>query len=139
MNSQSPIFLYDGACVLCSRSVKFVLRHERDAAIRFVAIQSDDGKTLAAAVGVDPDCPDTFLFVEDGKAFRKSDGVIALFAHLRSPWSLAWVLRICPQPARDWLYDRVARNRYRLFGRRDACMAPMPELRERFALPASAP
>jgi predicted DCC family thiol-disulfide oxidoreductase YuxK len=139
MSSQPPVFLYDGLCVLCSRSVRFVLRHERDAAIRFVAIQSDEGRALAATHGVDPDCPDTFLFVEGGRALRKSDGVIALFGRLRSPWSYTWVLRACPRLARDWLYDRVARNRYRLFGKRAACMAPTPELRDRFALPTSAP
>jgi predicted DCC family thiol-disulfide oxidoreductase YuxK len=137
MNSEPPIFLYDGLCVLCSRSVRLVLRHEQDAAIRFVAIQWDEGRTLAAAHGVDPDCPDTFLFVEHGKALRKSDGVIALLARLRSPRSLARVLRLCPRSARDWLYDCIARNRYRLFGKRDACMAPAPELRGRFALRAS--
>src|SRR4051812_5247810 len=105
MTTQSPIFLYDGVCVLCSSSVRFVLRHERDAAIRFVAIQSEEGRKLAAAHGVDPDRPDTFLFVEGGRAFRKSSGVAALFAHLRAPWSYAAALRLCPRPVRDWLCD----------------------------------
>lgn len=137
MTGEPPIFLYDGVCVLCSRSVSFVLRHERDASIRFVAIQSAEGAALASAHGVDPEKPDTFLFIEDGRAYRKSSGVIALFAHLRPPWTFARALRFCPALLRDWLYDRVARNRYRLFGKRVACMAPTPGLRDRFALPAS--
>jgi len=137
MTGNLPILLYDGVCVLCSRTVMFVLKHERDASIRFVAIQSEEGAALASAHGVDPQEPDTFLFVEDGRAYRKSSGVIALFAYLRPPWSLARALRFCPPPVRDWLYDRVARNRYRLFGKRDVCMAPTPELRARFALPAA--
>ena len=137
MTGKPPIFLYDGVCVLCSRSVTFVLKHEREASIRFVAIQSEEGAAMAAAHGIDPEQPDTVLFIEDGRAWRKSSGVIALFAHLRPPWSFARALSFCPAPLRDWLYDRVARNRYRLFGKREVCMAPTPELRERFALPAS--
>jgi predicted DCC family thiol-disulfide oxidoreductase YuxK len=137
MTGKPPILLYDGVCVLCSRSVTFVLKHEREASIRFVAIQSEEGAAMAAAHGVDPEQPDTFLFVEDGRAYRKSSAVITLFAHLRPPWSFARALRFCPTLLRDWLYDRVARNRYRLFGKREVCMAPTPELRERFALPAS--
>ena len=137
MTGKPPILLYDGVCVLCSRSVTFVLKHEREASIRFVAIQSEEGAAMAAAHGVDPEQPDTFLFVEDGRAYRKSSAVITLLAHLRPPWSFARALRFCPTLLRDWLYDRVARNRYRLFGKREDCMAPTPELRERFALPAS--
>jgi predicted DCC family thiol-disulfide oxidoreductase YuxK len=137
MTGEPPILLYDGLCVLCSRSVAFVLEHERDASIRFVAIQSEEGAALATTHGVDPEQPDTFLFVEGGRAWRKSSGVIAVFAHLRRPWSFARVARFCPAPLRDWLYDRVARNRYRLFGKREVCIVPTPELRERFALPES--
>ncbi len=139
MTDEPPILLYDGVCVLCSRTVAFVLKHERDASIRFVAIQSEEGAELATRHGVDTEAPDTFLFIEGGRAYRKSSGAIALFAYLRPPWRYARAFRFCPAPLRDWAYDRVARNRYRLFGKRDVCMMPTPQLRERFASPTLAP
>jgi predicted DCC family thiol-disulfide oxidoreductase YuxK len=130
-----PVWLYDGLCVFCSQSVLFVLRHERDHLIRFVAIQSDEGRALALLHGIDPALPDTFLFVENGAVLGKSDGVAAVFAHLHSPWSLAAGLTMLPRSLRDWLYNLLARNRYRLMGKRNSCMAPPPELRARFVTP----
>jgi len=131
----APIWLYDGVCVLCSGSVQYALRHERDHAIRFVAIQSPEGRELARRHGIDPDAPDSFLFVEDGKAWPKSDGVLALVEHLSGPARLLKLGRVLPKALRDWLYDRLARNRYRLFGRKDTCGLPAPAQRHRFVLP----
>jgi predicted DCC family thiol-disulfide oxidoreductase YuxK len=133
--SDAPIWLYDGVCVLCSGGVRYALRHERDPAMRFVAIQSREGRELAARHGIDPDDPESFLFIERGRALAKSDGVLALAGHLNGT---AWVLflgQIVPKPIRDWLYDRVARNRYRIFGRRRVCEVPALTHRHRFALP----
>jgi len=131
----APVWLYDGVCVLCSGGVHYTLRHERDHAIRFVAIQSREGRALAQAHGIDPDEPDSFLFIEDGHALTKSDGVLALLRHLDGPARLLLIGRILPRGLRDWLYDRVARNRYRLFGRKTACEMPDPAQRHRFSLP----
>jgi len=133
--ASSPIWLYDGVCVLCSGGVRYTLRHERDHSIRFVAIQSAEGRDLARQHGIDPDEPDSFLFVENGRALAKSDGVLALAAHLGGPARLLRLGRLLPKRARDWLYDRVARNRYRLFGRKDSCDLPDPATRQRFTLP----
>ena len=104
-----------------------------------MAIQSEEGKAIARIHGIDPDDPDSFLFIEGGKALAKSDGVAAVFAHLRRPWSFASVFTVCPRPVRDWLYDRLARNRYRLMGKRASCMAAPPELRARFVIPEGRP
>lgn len=133
-----PIWLYDGVCVLCSGGVRYTLRHERDHEIRFVAIQSAEGRTLARRHGIDPDEPDSFLFVEDGQALAKSDGVLALARHLDGPARLLLLGRVLPRRWRDWLYDRVARNRYGLFGRKQSCELPDPALRHRFTLPDTA-
>ncbi len=135
MDSSGPILLYDGVCVLCSGGVRFVLRHERGPAIRFVAVQSREGRALAQAHGIDPDDPESFLFIEDGKALAKSDGVLALLRHLRGPARLLLVGSVLPRAMRDWLYDRVARNRYRWFGQKTACERPDPAQRHRFTLP----
>ena len=131
----APVWLYDGVCVLCSGGVHYTLRHERDHAIRFVAIQSGEGRMLALTHGIDPDDPESFLFIEDGKALGKSDGVLALVAHLGGPARLLLVGGVLPRSVRDWLYDRVARNRYRLFGQKTACEMSDPARRHRFSLP----
>jgi predicted DCC family thiol-disulfide oxidoreductase YuxK len=131
----SPVWLFDGVCVLCSASVAFTLRHERAPLIRFVAIQSGEGRALAMQHGVDPDQPETFLFVENGRALPKSDGIIALARHLRWPWRAGSALAVIPGPLRDWAYDRVARNRYAWFGKRETCVVPDAATRARFVLP----
>lgn len=135
MNTQGPVWLFDGVCVLCSNGVRYVLKHERHHDMRFVAIQSDKGRALARQHGIDPDEPDSFLFIDDGKALAKSDGVLALLRHISGPAQLLRVGAILPKPVRDWLYDRVARNRYRFFGKYNSCMIPDAQARQRFVLP----
>lgn len=134
-SASDPIWLYDGVCVLCSGGVRYALRHERDRTIRFVAIQSGEGRALARAHGLDADDPDSFLFIEEGRALKKSDGALALAEHLGGPVRLLLLGRFLPRPWRDWLYDRLARNRYRLFGRKETCDRPDPAMRHRFVLP----
>lgn len=135
----APVWLYDGACAFCSRWVLFVLRREAVPQIRFVAFQSDEGRRLAARHGVDPDVTDSFLFVVDGRALVKSDGVAAVCARLRRPWSFAAWLAWFPRPLRDWGYDLIARNRHLLAGKQTFCMAPPPEWRARVAPPDAEP
>jgi predicted DCC family thiol-disulfide oxidoreductase YuxK len=130
-----PIWLYDGVCVLCSTAVRYVLKYERKAEILFVAMQSERGRSLAREFGIDPDAPETFLFIEHGKSHGKSDGVIALASHVSGPARILRMGKAIPRPIRDWLYDRIARNRYNLFGRRDVCMRPDEKMKERFVLP----
>ena len=130
-------WLFDGVCILCSGAVRYTLAHEAAPVIRFVAIQSREGRALALQHGNDPLNPDSFLFIENSAALRKSDGVIALARHLRGPARLLLLARFLPRLLRDWLYDRVARNRYRLFGRSADCMMIDPRHRARFALPES--
>jgi predicted DCC family thiol-disulfide oxidoreductase YuxK len=131
----APIWLYDGVCVLCSGGVRYTLRHERDHDIRFVTIQSREGRELAQAHGIDPDEPDSFLFIESGRALAKSDGVLALVRHLNGPARLLLLGQPLPKRWRDFIYDRVARNRYRLFGRKASCEMPDAAVRDRFTLP----
>jgi len=128
------IWLFDSACMLCSRGVQYTLRHEKTASIRFVAIQSDEGRALARRHGVDPDDPTTFLFIEGGRALQASDAVIALAQHLKG---LAWIARLgsfIPRAWRDAAYRSVARNRYALFGKTEQCIVPTADQRHRFVL-----
>jgi predicted DCC family thiol-disulfide oxidoreductase YuxK len=132
-----PVWLFDSACVLCSGGVRYTLRHERAPLIRFVAIQSGAGRAIARQHGIDPENPDSFLFIDGGQALKKSDGVLALISYLDGPARLLLAGRVLPRLLRDWFYDRMARNRYRLFGKMQTCMVPDPATRQRFVLPDS--
>lgn len=125
------LILFDGVCVFCSRWVAFVIARDREAAFRFMPIQSDGGRALAAKLGIDAEDPETNAVVIDGIAHCKSDAALEVLARLPG-WSWTRLCRLAPRPLRDWLYDRIARNRYRIFGRREACMVPSPDVRARF-------
>ncbi|QGM97735.1 DUF4166 domain-containing protein [Methylocystis parvus] len=133
----APIMVYDGVCLLCDGSVRYALDHEITPSIRFVAIQSEEGHDLARRNGVDPDQPDTFLFMENGRVMKKSEALFALARQLRGPARFAVLARILPRIVSDVLYGTIARNRYRLFGRKAEC-APDPAQRHRFVLPDGA-
>ena len=127
----APIIVFDGECVLCSANAQFVLKHDRRGRFRLAAVQSAAGAQLCRRFGVDPDDPATMIVVEGGRALTESDGVLAIARGLGWPWRAAAAVRIVPRPARDWAYRAVARNRYRLFGRRETCWLPGPEHRHR--------
>ncbi|MEZ5960937.1 MAG: DCC1-like thiol-disulfide oxidoreductase family protein [Hyphomonadaceae bacterium] len=119
------LIVFDGDCVLCSYWARFV--HERDIAQRFkfVAIQSPFGRALAARFGVDADAPQTNLAAIDGRAYFKSDAAIEILGVLPG-WRWARVARFVPRTIRNWLYDIIARRRYRWFGRKSQCWAGDP-------------
>lgn len=127
--------LYDGVCVFCSRATHFILKHERAPLVRFVALQSAEGQRLARTYGIDAADPNTLLFIEDGRMLTKSGGVMALTRYLRQPAALLGVAWFIPRPLRDWVYDRVARNRYSIFGKSETCIVPPASQRHRFSLP----
>ncbi len=114
--------LYDGVCVLCSAWFRFVSRRDPAKQFTFVAIQH--ARAIAIAAGIDPDVPATNAVVLGGRVLVRSDAAIAVLMRLPG-WRWVGALRRVPRPARDWLYDRVARNRYRLFGRLATCPAPL--------------
>jgi predicted DCC family thiol-disulfide oxidoreductase YuxK len=126
------IVIFDGVCNLCAHSVQFILRHEASAHFLFAPLQSPAGARLLATYGFSPDDTKTFVLVADGKAYVKSDAAIRVAKRLRGAWKLIGVVRVIPRPMRNWIYDVVAHNRYRWFGRTEACMIPTPELRSRF-------
>ena len=121
-----PLIVFDGICVLCSRFAEFVARRYRDHKFRFTAAQSPLGQALFAHYGLDPVNFETNLLIEDGVALGKFDAFARIVPRLGGPCRMAVAVRILPRPIADWLYDRIALNRYRLFGRRDACVVPGP-------------
>jgi predicted DCC family thiol-disulfide oxidoreductase YuxK len=126
------IVLFDGVCNLCSALVQFVIRHDTAAKFRFAAIQSEIGRAIFQSHGLDPADLQTFVFILDGKMHMRSDAAIEVVSRFGGAWRFFTVFRLVPRVARDWIYSMVARNRYRWFGRRDVCMIPTPEIKERF-------
>jgi predicted DCC family thiol-disulfide oxidoreductase YuxK len=124
------LILFAGDCVLCSRAAHFV--HKRDAAQRFkfVAIQSSYGHALAGRFGIDADNPETNIAIVNNVAHFKADAALAVLAQLPH-WRWTRLARILPRALRNWLYDRIARNRYAMFGCRERCWAGDPALAAR--------
>ena len=132
MNDAGPILVFDGTCLLCNRSVQFILRHDDAARYRFAAMQSAAGAALMRAHGFDPRDPDSVLLVEGNLAYADSDAVLRVLAGFGGIYRAASALRLLPRGVRDRLYRWVARNRYRWFGRSDTCWLPAPEHADRF-------
>jgi predicted DCC family thiol-disulfide oxidoreductase YuxK len=124
------VILYDGVCVLCSRWVRFVSTRDAAKRFRFTPIQSAYGTRLARAFGIDPDDPDTNAVVHGGTAYLKSDAALTVLSLLPG-WGWTRALFAVPRPLRNAVYGLVARNRYRIFGRTEACFVPDAELRRR--------
>jgi predicted DCC family thiol-disulfide oxidoreductase YuxK len=124
------VILFDGVCVFCSRWVHFVATRDVEKRFRFTTIQSPYGARLAQALGIDAGDPDTNAVVHGGKAFMRSDGALTVLSTLPG-WRWAGALRWVPKSLRDAVYGLVARNRYRIFGKYDACMVPDADLRAR--------
>ena len=124
-----PLFLFDGVCVLCSGGASFLMRHDRKAIVSFASAQSPLGSALYRHYGMPID--ESYLLLIRGEAFTKSDGYFRLFRELGGAWPLLNAVRIVPRVIRDWVYDRVAANRYRWFGKTDYCTLLTPEQRGR--------
>ena len=124
------VILYDGVCVFCSRWIRFVAARDTKRHFRFTAIQSGYGTRLAQAFGIDPDDPDTNAVIHSGYAFFKSDAALTVLGALPG-WGWVRVLRSVPKPLRDAVYNLVARNRYRIFGKYEECFVPDAGMRAR--------
>jgi predicted DCC family thiol-disulfide oxidoreductase YuxK len=127
-----PILLFDGMCKLCNQSVQWLLLHDKKGLFHYASLQSDLGQKLLQEYGLDPECLDSAVLVEKDKVLLRSDVALAMVRHLGLPWSLAYAFKIIPRPIRDAVYNWVAHNRYRWFGRQDSCLLPRPEWEARF-------
>ncbi|WP_428683760.1 thiol-disulfide oxidoreductase DCC family protein [Sphingopyxis sp.] len=129
--ADGPIILFDAECILCSANAQFILRHDRAGRFRLASIQSAVGADLCRRHGVDPADPVSMLVVESDRVRRDSDAVLAIYQGLGPPWALAGIARLIPAVLRDPVYRWVARNRYRLFGRRASCWVAPAEYKDR--------
>ena len=127
-----PILIFDGHCVLCSATVRFIFTHDRRRRVRFVVAQSPLGAALYRHFGLKSGDYETNIVLENGRALTKSESSIRIFELVGLPWSLMTVLRVLPAAVRDRLYEFVARNRLKWFGATDACYVPDTADKARF-------
>lgn len=129
---EAPLIVFDGICHLCTGFVHFVIRRDRTALFRFLPAQSPRGEKLYARLGLKSGDWDSNLLVRDGRVYTELDAFIEIARRFGGLWRMTPVLYAIPRPMRDWLYSRLARNRYRWFGKRDVCYLPDPEWAARF-------
>jgi predicted DCC family thiol-disulfide oxidoreductase YuxK len=126
------VILYDGVCALCNGTVTFALKHDRAGRFRFAALQSDFGRAMLRSVGLPEDALDTLVVVKDGRPYLRSRGIVRILRELGMPWALLAAAGVVPRRLLDGVYDLVARNRYRWFGKHESCPIPPPQVRSRF-------
>lgn len=126
------VIVFDAVCVLCSRFFRFVLKHDKQARFSFATAQSDVGASLYAALGLPSDEFDTNLVIINGNIYQRLDAFNHAMIHLGGIWPLLSVARILPKRLKDFLYYRIARNRYRLFGKFETCMIPDKDVKACF-------
>jgi len=127
-----PIVLFDGVCNFCSDGVKFVIHRNRGSNLRFCQLQSPKGKQLLAEYGlVDPEMSSMAL-IANGKLYLKSSAALKVCSYMDMPWPALFIFIAVPKRIRNTVYDWFGRNRYRWFGKKDACWIPDAEIRQRF-------
>lgn len=127
------IILFDGLCNLCNAAVVFVIKHDRKDEFRFVAIQSDLGVKILNHIGLDSKHIDSIVLYAPGIAYYyKSEAAIQIARSLGGLWHFGTFFRLVPSGIRNQLYDYVAKNRYRWYGKRDSCMLPTEEIKKKF-------
>lgn len=126
------VVLFDGVCNLCSSAVQFIIKRDPEAYFKFASLQSEFGQQQLIRFRLDPNSLHSVILIQDGVVYQRSDAALAIARKLRAGWPLLYGFKIVPRFLRDAIYNLVAGNRYRLFGKKDACWIPTPELKSRF-------
>jgi predicted DCC family thiol-disulfide oxidoreductase YuxK len=125
------IILFDGVCNFCNSSVQFIIKRDPNGLYKFASLQSTTGEKLKKENEI-PEDLDSFIYLEGNNVFDKSTAVLKVCKGLNGLWKLCYIFIVIPKPLRDVVYKWIARNRYKWFGKRDSCMIPTPEQRNRF-------
>jgi len=126
------IILFDGVCNLCNGLVQFIIKRDPHAWFRFASLQSEAGRNLLQRFKLDPDSLHSIVVIDEDQAFERSEAAFRIIKRLGAPWKFLGVLKILPKFICDAFYNFIATNRYRIFGKRESCMIPTPELKKRF-------
>jgi len=126
------IILFDGVCNLCNRSVQFIIKKDKKGIFKFASLQSTVGKELLKEFELPEDSFQSFIYVKNDRAFSRSDAALEIAKMLNGVWPFAYFFKIVPKFFRDPIYNLIARNRYKWFGKKDECMVPTSKMKERF-------
>lgn len=130
--TDQPIIIFDGVCNLCEYSVQFIVKHDRQAKFKFVSAQSERGKVLQRIYGVDTLQDGTVILLKGDQVYVKSDAAVEIAKDLDGLWRFLSVFKFILKPARDFIYSIISKNRYRWFGKKDECLLPDNNIKERF-------
>lgn len=130
--NSKAILLFDGVCNLCNGFVQFVILRDKAGYFQFASLQSEEGQALLEQHGLDKTALSTVVLIERGKAYTHSAVALRVAPHLDGFWGWARIFWLIPVGIRDWIYNWIAKNRYRWFGKKEQCMLPRPEWKERF-------
>ncbi len=130
--TDQPIIIFDGVCNLCEFSVRFIVKNDRRARFRFVSAQSEKGKVLQRRCGVDTLADGTVILLENDQVYIKSDAALQIAKNLDGIWKFLYILRFIPKPVREYFYAIISKNRYQWFGKKQECLLPDKNLKQRF-------
>lgn len=126
------VILFDGVCNLCSGAVQFVIKRDPKGYFKFASLQSDYGQYQLKRLGLDSRLFQSIVLITGDKFYERSDAALNVSRNLSGAWPLTYGFKIFPRFIRDAVYNLIARNRYKLFGKKEACWIPTPELKSRF-------
>jgi len=131
-NTKHKIILFDGVCNLCNGAINFIIERDMKDVFRFATLDSDIAKELSEKYKIDLSQVDSIILISNEKAFIKSSAALHISKDLSGAWPLLYSFMISPKFIRNAVYDYIAKNRYKWFGKKDSCMIPTPELRTKF-------
>jgi predicted DCC family thiol-disulfide oxidoreductase YuxK len=127
-----PVVLFDGVCNLCNGSVVFIIKRDAKSKLKFASLQSGFGVEQMERFNLPPSSLNSVLLVKGDRLFQKSNAALEIASMLDGLWPILYVFKIVPRFIRDFIYDWIASNRYRWFGKKETCMIPTPDMRARF-------
>ncbi len=130
--TDQPIIIFDGVCNLCEYSVRFIVKHDRQAKFKFISAQSERGKVFQRLYGVDTLQHGTVILLKNDQVFVKSDAAVEIAKDLDGPWRFLHIFKYIPKPGRDFVYSIISKNRYRWFGKKNECLLPDNNIKDRF-------
>lgn len=130
--NNSKIILFDGVCNLCNTSVQFVIKNDKKNIFKYASLQSDFGQKLLNEKDLDSNNFDSFILLDNQRIYQKSTAALLVAKHLSWQWQWLQLFWLIPTPVRDLVYNFIAKNRYRWFGKKESCWIPTPEMRKKF-------
>ncbi|MCW8981441.1 thiol-disulfide oxidoreductase DCC family protein [Altibacter sp.] len=131
-NVSHKIILFDGVCNLCNSSVVFIIKRDKKDVFRFAALQSNVGMVLVNEHDIDTSKTDSIILIDGNKSYEKSSAALRIAKELSGAYPLLYGFMIIPKFIRNRIYDYIAKNRYRWYGKKESCMIPTPELKSKF-------